>query len=558
MDPGAHEQMQPNAAKYNQYRQYGIAAMNNVELAVRIFERAGVRWVFGVPSGPVLPLIEALRPSSVEFVLTATETSAGFMAEAVGRLTGVPGVCVSTVGPGTTNLATGVGGAFLDRSPVVAITCDYATRQMGRRTQMWIDHQALFAPLTKASLRVEEGRVASAFADAFRIAASEPPGPVHLDFPEDVARASAVEDAAAPPAPEPAPPPPPELAVEVGALLRGARRPLVAVGLAFTRARRPRELLRFIETQGVPFVTTLHAKGFLPESHPASLGVMGRARRTDVQRVIDEADLILAVGFDPVEIDYDEWAKAAPVAHLSPDPVQPDERAHIVYAARGGVDGILAALAEVPPAPNAWDPAEWEAHRARFRRALRPASNGMAAHHVIDELRALLPPDAIIAYDVGAHTHQIASQWTTDEPHTALATNGWSSMGYGMPAAYAAKLARPERIVVGVVGDGCFQMTAGELATARRLGLPAPVVVLNDGWLSLMQIKQERLAYPSSGAFLGEQVDAPSHYFGVPVRAVRTPEEFRHAMGWALALDGPSVVEAYVDPAPYAQTVFDV
>ncbi len=533
--------------------------MNNVELVVRMLERAGVRWVFGVPSGPVLPLIEALRKSgSVDFVLTASETSAGFMAETAGRLTGTPGVCVSTVGPGATNLATGVGGAYLDRSPVVAITCDYARRLMGRRTQMWIDHQALFAPITKASILVEEGDVAGAVERAFRIASSEPPGPVHLDFPEDVGTAPASEEALAPRTPDALPPPPGDMAEQVERLLEGAERPMVAVGLAFTRARRPERLLRFIEAQRVPWVSTLHAKGFLPDSHPANLGVMGRARRTDVQRMIDRADLLIAVGFDPVEIDYEDWAKATPTAHLSPDAAQPGERANPAYEAAGDIDAIIEALGETRPARNSWRPAEWEEHRRRLAAALRPAANGMAAHHVLDELRALLPEDGVIAYDVGAHTHQIATQWTTDYPHTALATNGWSSMGYGMPAAYAAKLARPERTVVGVVGDGCFQMTVGELATARRLGLRAPIVVLNDGWLSLMKVKQERGSLGSSGAFLGEQPDAPAHYFGVPVRAVRTPEEFRSAMGWALSLDGPSVVEAFIDPAPYSETVFDV
>ena len=533
--------------------------MNNVELVVRVLERAGARWVFGVPSGPVLPLIEALRHSGrVDFVLTASETSAGFMAEAAGRITGVPGVCVSTVGPGATNLATGVGGAFLDRSPVVAITCDYATRLMGRRTQMWIDHQALFAPIVKASIRVEEGDVAGAFSRAFRIAAGEPPGPVHLDFPEDVGRAEAEEEALVPPAPAGAPAPPDDLAERVGRLLERARRPMVAVGLGFTRARRPERLLRFIEAQHIPWTSTLHAKGFLPDAHPANLGVMGRARRTDVQRMIDQADLLIAVGFDPVEIDYEEWAKSTPVVHLSQEPTQPGERANLAYEAVGGIDAVIEALGAAPPASNEWAPAEWEAHRRRLAAALRPQSNGMAAHHVIDELRGLLPRDAIIAYDVGAHTHQIATQWTCELPHTALATNGWSSMGYGMPAAYAAKLARPDRTVVGVVGDGCFQMTAGELATARRLRLPVPVVVLNDGWLSLMKVKQERSEYGPSGAFLGEQPEAPTHYFGAPARAARTQDEFRDALRWALSLDGPSVVEAYIDPEPYSSTVFDV
>ena len=410
-----------------------------------MLERAGVRWVFGVPSGPVLPLIEAIRQSDrVRYVLTASETSAGFMAEAVGRITGTPGVCVSTVGPGATNLATGVGGAWLDRSPVIAITCTYASRQLGRRTQMLIDHQALFAPLSKASFRLEQGKVAAVLAEALGLAVSEPPGPVHLDFPEDVGLAEATESSAEPPAPVPAPPPPASLAGDVERLLRSSRRPIVVTGLTLTRAAHAEILARFLDTQRVPFVSTLHAKGFVPESHAGALGVMGRARRTDVQRMIDRADLAIAVGFDCIEIDYEDWARRMPVAHLSTEPVQAGTDANVVLDAVGDIDAILLQLASLPAVPNEWDPAEWAAHREALDAALRPPSNGMAAHHVLDVLRAELPGDAVIAYDVGAHTHQIATQWRTDSPHTALATNGWSSMGYGMPAAYAAKLARPE------------------------------------------------------------------------------------------------------------------
>src|ERR671918_2732592 len=162
--------------------------MKNTDLIVRMLEQAGVRWVFGVPSGPVLALIEALRKSAVEFVLTASESSAGFMASAVGYLTGVPGVCVSTVGPGATNLTTGVGCAWLDRLPVVAITCNVAAPWLERRIQMRIDHQALFQPLTKVSFSARDGRIGDTMALALSIATDEPPGPVHIDLPEDVAQ----------------------------------------------------------------------------------------------------------------------------------------------------------------------------------------------------------------------------------------------------------------------------------------------------------------------------------------------------------------------------------
>lgn len=532
--------------------------MNNVELTVRMLERAGVRWVFGVPSGPVLPLIEALRQSdTVDFVLTASETSAGFMAEAAGRLTGIPGVCVSTVGPGATNLATGVGGAYLDRSPVIAITCNYVRAQYGRRTQMYIDHQALFAPLTKASYLVQEGHVAEILARALSEAVAEPPGPIHLDFPEDVGVAEATESPLDAIAPAPVPPPPSEMSERVEAALSAAERPLVVTGLTFTRAKAPEALLRFIDAQQVPFVTTLHAKGFLPESHPAALGVMGRARRTDVKRMMDQSDLVIAVGFDPIEIDYEDWLGETPVVHLSTEPVQPGTHATVAYQATGDIDAIVSKLGDLPTVENAWDRDSWAAHRKTLHENLRPASTKLATHQVLDVLRAELADDAVLTYDVGAHTHQIATQWQTDLPHTAVATNGWSSMGYGMPSAYAAKLARPDQQVVGVVGDGGFQMTAGELATVRRLGLCVPIIVLNDGWLGLMKVKQERLGNPESASVLGDPMEPPVHYFGVPVRAVRNQDELADAIRWGLALDGPSVIETFVDVEPYSKTVFD-
>jgi acetolactate synthase-1/2/3 large subunit len=175
----------------------------------------------------------------------------------------------------------------------------------------------------------------------------------------------------------------------------------------------------------------------------------------------------------------------------------------------------------------------------------------------LDILRERLPHDGILAYDVGAHTHQIATQWRSELPRTLLSTNGWSSMGYGMPAAFAAKLVCPDRSVVGVVGDGCFQMTVGELALARRQNLAVPTIVLNDGWLGLMKVKQERKNYPLSGVFLSVPAESPPHYFGVPCRPAKTPEEFRQAIDWSFALDGPSVIEAFIDVEAYSTTVFD-
>lgn len=531
--------------------------MSNSEAIVRALERAGVRWVFGVPSGPVLPLIEALRRSSIDFVLTASETSAGFMATAVGYLTGIPGLCVSTVGPGATNLATGVGCAWLDRAPVIAITCNVASAWLERRIQMRIDHHGLFTPLTKASFSFRDVPAGETVRRAIAFATEEPPGPVHLDLPEDIAQAT--ESGRTEEANEPtrlndrsA-----EIVRILSAALANSRRPLLITGLTFTRSEAGRDLLRFVERQRLPFVTTMHAKGFLPEGHAQWAGVIGRARRSDVKAFTDRGDLIIAVGYDPIEINYEEWVGKTPIVHIGTEAAESGTGLNFIWNEACDLDAAIEAMGAIAPVANEWSPEELHRHRSSLEKALRPGVAEFSAHHVLDALRRWLPEEGILAYDVGAHTHQIASQWRTDLPRTLLATNGWSSMGYGMPAAYAGKLVFPDRSIVAVVGDGCFQMTAGELALARRLNLAVPTIVLNDGWLGLMKVKQERRSYPLSGVRLGDPPGSPPHYFGVPCRAAHHLDEFRGALEWASALDGPSVIEAFIDAEAYSSTVFD-
>ncbi|MFQ5693465.1 MAG: thiamine pyrophosphate-binding protein, partial [Nitrospinota bacterium] len=441
--------------------------MNHAELIVAILERAGVRHAFGVPSGPTLPLMEAMRKGRLGYVLVAHEASAGFMADATGRLTGTPGVCVSTLGPGATNLSTGVGNALLDAAPVLAFTCTVATPWRRRRVQMRIDHHALFAQLTKASFVLEAGGVGETMREAVRVARSEPPGPVHLDLPEDVAALPAQEPVPELAAPEGLPAPPAEDLRRVGEALAAAERPVAVLGLSLTRTRARDDLLAFLEDRGLPFVTTLMAKGFLPDDHPLNAGVIGRARRTDVRRFTDGADLVLGVGYDVIEINYEEWIReGVPVAAVDVRPPDVDDAVRLVAHASGDLGAALRVLRDLPGARTAWSAAEIAEHRRRFEANLRPSGYRFPPHEALDVLREELPEDGLVVYDVGGHLHQIASQWTARKPFAALSTNGWSSMGYAIPAALAAKLAQPDREVLAVLGDGCFQMTAGEMVTA--------------------------------------------------------------------------------------------
>jgi acetolactate synthase I/II/III large subunit len=531
--------------------------MNGAEIVVRRLADAGVRWVFGIPSGPVLPLIEALRQSDVRFVLTTSETSAGFMAATVGHLTGVPGVCVATVGPGATNLTTGVGAAWLDRAPVLALTCNVGSAWLERRIQMRIDHCALFRPLTKDTHGLTPECIDQVVVDALQLACAEPPGPVHLDLPEDVATAEVAINSRTSVSNDTVPNCSESVLHALAEALQSSRRPLLITGSGATRLHSVEHVRQFVERHHIPYVSTLHAKGVLPESHPLWCGVVGRARRTTVQHLVRQADLIIAIGYDPVEINYEEWIGTTPLIHVDWQTADVSDAVDVLLNAGGDLDRATERLCALHPVHNDWNDQRLAEHRRVLDHELRPAASSFTTHEVLDSLRARMPSDALLTYDVGAHTHQVATQWRTDLPNTCISTNGWSSMGFGMPSAYAAKLVHPDRMVVSVVGDGGFLMTAGELSVARRLNLQVPVVVLNDGWLGLMKVKQERRQLPLSGVELGPPPESPPHYFGVPCRPAHTPTDFESAFEWALSLGGPSVIEAFVDVEPYSTTVFD-
>ena len=531
--------------------------MKNVDLIAKTLEEAGVQWVFGVPSGPVLPLINALEKTSVSYVLTASETSAGFMATAVGSLTGTPGVCLSTLGPGATNMATGVGCAWLDGAPVIAITCNVPTPWLDRRIQMRIDHHALYAPITKATFPLRADNVAATLAEALATACAETPGPVHLDLPEDVGDAEAASSSYTPSALLSDTTGVTEAVGVVSEALASSKQPLLMTGLGFTRTQAADALLSFVERQNIPFISTMHAKGWLPESHPNWTGVLGRARRTNVQKFINEADLIITVGYDPIEINYEEWVGDTPVVHIATEAADVSPNVQMLFNKSCDMDAAIRGISELLAATNYWSMEAWATHRAELDVALRPGTDRLSAHRVLDALRERLPADGVLAYDVGAHTHQIASQWRTDAPRTCISTNGWSSMGYGIPGAIAAKLVHPDKSVVGIVGDGCFQMTVGELNVARRLNLHLPIIVLNDGWLGLIKLKQQGKGFGFGGSFLGDPPRSPPDYFGVPCRAVTDEASLQGALSWSMNLDGPSVIEAFIDPNSYASTVYD-
>ena len=533
--------------------------MNNADLIVATLKAAGISRGFGIPSGNVLPLMEAMRKGGIDFVLTAHEGSAGFAADVTGRLTGAPGLCIATLGPGATNLATGIGDAWLDRSPLIAITCNLNTDQLGRRIQMWIDHHALFKPITKATLPLRKGEIGATLIEAIRLALSEPHGPVHLDLPEDVALAATNEPVPALAAAAKLAPAGDDAIARAADLIAAARRPIAILGSSAMRIADPALLQRVIEHYGMPFATTTMAKGLIDEEHPLSLGCIERACRQVQRRLLRSADLIVGLGYDTIEVEYEAWIGDVPLLQIDIEPVDIAPSVKLAHQVVGDLASSLARLAACPAARSAWTRAEVAAHRRAFQAALRPANGSFTAHAAIDAVRRALPRDGVLSFDVGAHTHQIASQWSAHAPKTFLITNGWSSMGFGLPGAIAAKLARPDLPVVCLIGDGCFQMTCGEVATAKRLGITLPIVVLDDKWLALIKVKQIRRQLPLYGTELQEEEyrEPPAHYFGVPALGVRNADALEAAVKTALAATGPTVIEAVVDSEHYLDTVYD-
>jgi len=527
---------------------------SNAEIVVDALERIGTRYVFGYPGGQNARFLEAMHGSKVEFVLVTHEACAGFMADVYSRLTGRPGACLSTLGPGATNMTTGVGNAFLDRVPLLAFTAQMGKFWKGRTVQMHIDHQKLYAPITKWSTKMKTGQVYATMKKAAEIALAEQPGAVHLDFPEDMAEelsGETTEDFS--PVPASMPPFAEGSLRKAEELMRKAKYPLVAVGLTMNRAGATRELREFIAKHRLPVVTTLMAKGQIPEEGSQLVGVVGRARRDIVAEYYKPADLVMAIGYDPVEFNYEDWMpKGIPLIHIDTVPADIDHSYQVPCQIVGDIRHILQALLKIDKLQHQWDLEALRAHRRKLYQALTPPQANFSPHHALLAMREILPPEGILVADVGAHTHIIGQLWDTRGPGNFLVSNGWSSMGFGIPAAIAAKLILPERPVVACVGDGGFLMMVGEINTAVRLRLPVVFVVFRDNFLSLIKVKQTRKEFHRYGVeIFGPAYSASDNFFGAKVLVARGEEEFREALKRSLRGSEPVVIEAVVDPSEY-------
>jgi acetolactate synthase-1/2/3 large subunit len=532
--------------------------MNTVAAAVVSQLKAlGVKRVFGIPGGPWIPFMESMRNNGMDFILVSNEASAGFMADVTARLTGIPGVCHGTFGPGATNLSTGVGGGTLDRSALLALTSEVPDSMLDRTTQMKIDQQALFRPLTKATCRLTAEKAAQQVFDFMQIAVEGVPGAVHIGVPSSMANAPCPDDVVFRPLARTKAAPAPSADIEQLAQAVGnSKYPLIALGLRVAEEGFVPQLMELAEKLGAPVVLTPMAKGVFPEDHPCYQGVLFHALSDRLIPTIAKADLIIGIGYDPVEFNYEAWIPiATPLAHVDIVPVDIEEGYAVISEVVGDLGASIRAMIDVAT-PSRWTQKELHEAPALIRSGLKAFRDRFGPTSALHVLREVMEEDGIMTCDVGAHIHLIGQCWRTPKPRLQLMTNGWSSMGFGIPAAIAAKLCRPDVHVACVTGDGGFLMMAGEIVTARRLKLNVVFVVLADRKLSLISVKQDWQQVPryETDLYDGEFLKADT-VFGAPVLRAANDAEMELALRKAFSMDGPVVVEAVVDGIEYETLV---
>jgi acetolactate synthase-1/2/3 large subunit len=521
--------------------------MNASDLLVACLEREGVEYVFGIPGEELEDVLFSLRDSDVEFIPVRHEQGAAFMADVHGRVTGDAGVCLATLGPGATNLLTGVADAHLDKSPLVAITGQAGLERLHKESHQAIDVVHTFRSVTKWNAQLSDPAVVNeSVRKAFKLAETEKPGATHLEFPEDVA--SEETDATPLAARERVRrPDPDERSVERAARrLEAAEHPLIIAGNGAVRTRAAESLRRFVDDTGVPVVATYMGKGALSDRDDHSLFTLDSGLHGEAADAIARADCVLAVGYDIAEHDPANWNPDGDrdVLHLDHEPAEVYERYNPDVELVCDVSAGLDRLDEV--ADVTCDDSWYREERAAIveQSTDRPdADDPVTVRNVLPLLREAMADDDVLVSDVGSHKMAIARHFPTYEPNTVIISNGLASMGIAVPGGIAADLALDERVVV-ATGDGGFLMNAAELETATRLGCSYTVVVFRDDDYGLISENQRA----HRDAHTGTELSNPdfvqfAESFGVDAYRADAWDEIADALDRAVDDDGMALVE---------------
>src|ERR1700742_2041417 len=523
------------------------------DVFVECLEAEGARYVFGIPGEETLDLNESLADSSVSFVPVRHEQGGAYMADAYGRLTGRAGVCLGTRGPGATNLVTAVADAFLDRAPLVALTGQGDLERMHKESHQYIDVISMMRPIVKWNARVASPEIIpEVVRKAFAVAESEKPGSTHLELPEDVM----VRPLDASPLPRHAPVRPEPGTRELQRptdLIMAAQRPIILAGNGAIRTHASRALRAFVHTTGIPVAETVMAKGLLDFEDPHALGTVGLQSRDYEMAGFDDADLVIAVGYDLVEHAPEHWnpRRDKQIVVIDTVPAEVDEFFLPSVELVGDIAHVLARMAAGVNRPQDEVVAPARLHeRVLGEIETGAADDGfpMRPPRVLADIRRALGRNDILVSDVGLHKLWIGRMFPAHEPGTVLIANGLAGMGFALPTAIGAKLVHPDRKVVTVSGDGGFLMNCQELETATRLKTAVVNVVWENRQFGSIVWKQDNKFGRHFGVDFGPTDFVKlAEAFGAPAWRCESAGDFGRRLQQALALDVPSVIVVPID-----------
>jgi acetolactate synthase I/II/III large subunit len=512
---------------------------------------AGTRLMFGMPGGGSnLDVVGAAARGGLRFVLTHGETAAATMAGVAAELTGVPGACLVTRGPGVASVTNGVAQTLLDRQPIVVISDCVEEADQARVSHQRIDQRRLMATVTKASFRYGPADT-DVPTRAVELAVQGRPGPVHIDYDPSATAAPQPELFAEPGRHAPV------FATSWGEVVRSARRPVIVAGVGARGRGVADSLSRLLVSRDVPVLTTYKARGAVDDRSPNAAGVATGA--TAESPLLDASDLVVGVGLDPVELIPAPWPYPAPVVLLGSWAV--DDSTYFGGRLAGEVVGDLPTLVDALGGllESTWTPGEAHDYRLRTNELINAAvpldPAGLTPQQVVTIARELAPAGTVATVDAGAHMLAAVPLWEVAEPGELLISNGLATMGFALPAAIAAALVQPSRPVICFTGDGGLGMSLAELETVARLGLGVIVVVFNDAALSLIAIKQSPDGHggPDAVSYLPTDFAAVGTGFGIPAVRVSDADSYRDALSSALSRPGPCLLDVTVDASAYRE-----
>jgi len=531
------------------------------DLVAQTLYAHGVRHAFGMPGGEVVTLIDALEEAGIRFIVCRHETAAAMMAAGVSTVTGAPGLLVTTLGPGLANAVNGIVDASQEHVPLIVMSGVVERDIRGRYTHQILDQAALMKPLVKGTLEIEAQGAAGTTARALRLAMQGPMGPVFLQIAPDTAALEAPghERAASPPEHLQATPARDSAAIRsIAQRIGRAERPLILAGLEAVRDDAGEALRRLMETANIPLITTYKAKGLVDETHPLALGGAGLSPLADGELLplVKSADLILLAGYDPIEMRagwLDPFPPGVDVIEISACPS--DHGMHVATTLvptppRGVLEAVLETL-DPDARGTSWPNGEPAAVRERLR-SLFTAPSVWGPHSVFEILQQALPADAIVTADSGAHRILLSQQMEIWRPFGLMQSAGFCTMGAAIPLAAGAKIARSDRPVVAVLGDGGLEMGLGELATLRDQMLPVIIIVLQDQSLGLIELKQKQAGLKRCGVTLGpSRFEDIAPALGGQGRRVRSREALDTALTAALGEDRFTVIVCDIQVSDY-------